>query len=103
MRERAAARLLQIKENKMIMALWDFFAPVRENPFPLQVLFTALYRLVLDGIYLFLISPRYNYAGFTATVFPLRMAPSASTMRRFSSPDPGLHQFSSRRCLREKG
>lgn len=72
MREKIAAGVAQVKQNQALATVWNKLAPVRENPFPMQVLLTILYRLALDLVYILLISPTNSYAGFTTTALPLR-------------------------------
>lgn len=44
------------------------------NPFPIQVLCILLYRLLLDILYMGLLSPLYSYARMTTDVIPLQYA-----------------------------
>lgn len=47
------------------------WACCQKNPFPIQVLFTLFYRLMLDVLYITMISPLYVGAGFALAIYPL--------------------------------
>lgn len=72
MKEKVAAGLQKLKQNQLVAEAYRITAPARENPFPLQMLFTILYRLVLDLVYVYVVSPAWSYAGFTVMILPLR-------------------------------
>lgn len=50
----------------------EMLSPVNKNPFPVQVLFTIGYRLLLDFVYVALIAPTDRWANFTMSMIPLR-------------------------------
>lgn len=43
-----------------------------ENPFPLLILLTLVYRLLLDVLYIKVLSPAYSYVWMTVDIFPLQ-------------------------------
>lgn len=83
-KENAAAGRIKLKQNKFTVAAWNALTPIRENPFPAQVLFTIFYRLALDLIYVTVLSPIYGYIGFTTTILPLRYLTSLLATAAFA-------------------
>lgn len=43
----------------------------QSNPFPIQIVWILLFRVVLDFVYITLLSPQYSYSGYTTQVMPL--------------------------------
>ena len=83
-KENAAAGRIKLKQNKFTVAAWNALTPIRENPFPAQVLLTIFYRLALDLIYVTVLSPIYGYIGFTTTILPLRYLTSLLATAAFA-------------------
>ena len=44
----------------------------KENPFPLLILLTLGYRLLLDVLYIKVLSPAYSYVWMTVDIVPLQ-------------------------------
>ena len=62
----------RLRATRLVMTMEGLAAACRKNPFPIQCVFTLVYRLVLDVVYLTALSPVYAYAGFTTNIYALQ-------------------------------
>ena len=88
----AAACRTRISTMPSCAAISRFSAVFRKNPFPIQIVFLILYRLCLDLVYIWRMSPVYTYSGFTTYLYLPRYLLSLMTLLLFSPIIVRLHQ-----------
>lgn len=74
----------RLTSSRLIQGLCRGKRICQANPFPFQIFLIMVYRFSLDFLYLWLISPLFTYAGFTANLLPLNYACSVMTVFIFS-------------------
>ncbi|MEY8261596.1 hypothetical protein AALA80_14765 [Oscillospiraceae bacterium 50-60] len=61
-----------LRKNGVVERGIAFYTASIKNPLPLQAGLILLYRMVLDCVYIFLLSPIYAYQGLTVSILPMK-------------------------------
>lgn len=75
---------ISMAETRGVRGVSHVVGVCEKNPFPIQVLFVLLYRLSLDLVYLWQLSPNYAYSNFTTDLYLPRYLLSLVVLIAFS-------------------
>lgn len=78
------ALLKRVRESFAVRFLGGVAAALQKNPFPAQVFFILLFRLLLDVLYVTMLSPTYSYARMTVNLIPVQYLCSWAVVAAFA-------------------